>query len=148
MTGSEPQTGRFFVDALAERLRQHRFTVGTDQCVRALELLEKVAPDYAGGGVATLLCPLFARSPEQQALFHEIFEKEFARGEEAPPATTAEQMIAAPRRRPRVAAALGSSGNRAVTTTFASSALGPSRSAPRPMNGGAAHSARIKSRLL
>src|SRR5580658_9807270 len=60
---------------LVERLRLHGFTAGTADCLRLQDLLERMAGQCLPGDVKTLLCPIFARSREQQRIFYEVFDE-------------------------------------------------------------------------
>jgi peptidoglycan-associated lipoprotein len=59
---------------LIERLRLHGFTVATADCLRMQDLLERIVGQCAPGEIKTLLCPIFARSREQQKIFYEVFD--------------------------------------------------------------------------
>ncbi len=60
---------------LIERLRLRGFAVGTADFLRMQTLLERVAGYCTPGEVKTLLCPIFARSREQQQIFCELFDE-------------------------------------------------------------------------
>ena len=61
-------------DPLLAALRRDGFQVGVDERARLQILLERLPPDRKTGDLATLLCPIFAGSPEQQERFYELYQ--------------------------------------------------------------------------
>jgi hypothetical protein len=62
-------------ETLYLRLRQEGFRTGIDQQLRMQELLDRMrcSPE----DLKTVLCPLFATSPTQQAIFYRVFDEVF-----------------------------------------------------------------------
>lgn len=71
-------------EALYLRLRQEGFRTGVDQQLRMQELLERV--ECGPGDLKTVLCPIFATNPGQQAVFYRVFDEVFGSLGETPPA--------------------------------------------------------------
>lgn len=59
---------------LLERLRNHGFIVTTDQHCLIYRLLESLGPDCGPAQLRDILCPVLAKTPEQQQVFRSEFE--------------------------------------------------------------------------
>ena len=58
-----------------EHLRRNGFVIGVDSYLRIQELLDRVGGSYGPADLKTLLCPLVARSEEEQEAFYASFRK-------------------------------------------------------------------------
>jgi hypothetical protein len=70
-------TSPLLFDELIERLRRDGFSVGTGQCLRMHHVFDRF-PDATPERLETLLCPLLATSPEEQARFHTAYQEFFS----------------------------------------------------------------------
>ena len=64
------------------RLRQEGFHTGVDQQLRMQELLDNL--NCAPADLKTVLCPIFASNPTQQAVFYRVFDEVFSLLADAP----------------------------------------------------------------
>lgn len=70
-------TSPLLFDELLGRLRRDGFSVGTDQCLRMHHVFDRF-PDATPEGLETLLCPILATSPEEQARFRTAYQEFFS----------------------------------------------------------------------
>jgi hypothetical protein len=61
-------------EAFLTQLRRHGFVIGVDHYLRLQQLLARVTVQIDPSELKTLLCPIFATSPEEQAAFYECFD--------------------------------------------------------------------------
>jgi len=62
---------------LIEELTRRGFVIGVSHHLRLQLLLNSLGADCAPSDLKSLLCPIFATNPKQQALFYQIFERYF-----------------------------------------------------------------------
>jgi hypothetical protein len=70
------ETQEVAFEALYLRLRQEGFRTGVDQQLRMQELLEGL--ECGPADLKTVLCPIFATNPTQQAVFYRVFDEVFS----------------------------------------------------------------------
>ena len=65
------------IDGFLSWLRAQGFVIGVDSHLRVQQLLERAGPECSPQDLKTVLCPLFARSEEQQDAFYRSFDRWF-----------------------------------------------------------------------
>ncbi len=67
---------------LVAALEAEGYSMGTGKYLQVQELLSRLPEDLPLEGLSSVLCPLFARSPQEQADFYRTFEQCLARAKE------------------------------------------------------------------
>src|SRR5450432_951688 len=75
MSRGESVSAAIAFEQFIEHLRRNGFVIGVDSHLRIQELLNRVGGSYGPEDLKTLVCPLVARSEDEQEAFYEAFRR-------------------------------------------------------------------------